>query len=143
MHSKWLVRLSCKNLGRWPRLYYLQGLPYLVEVTQVTAGRCPVVIKILDDGLLPFHLRSKLKNSLLMGFATSEMTNERVNIRLERLAIFNQDGSFFETSVVGHVQDRNYFGIRARKVERAGPTLWKAFATSFMGSLGDYYRDHG
>jgi conjugal transfer pilus assembly protein TraB len=100
-----------------------------------------MMFQILDEGIMPNHHKSHLKNCLVSASVVGDISSERGKLRLERLSCIHEDGTTLDTQVTGIISDSKN-GIRGRAVWRDGPILKNAFWGSFwqsMGNIGQQY----
>lgn len=100
-----------------------------------------MMFQILDDGTMPNHHKSYLKNCFVSASVVGDISSERGKLRMERLSCIHEDGTSIDTQVTGIISDSKN-GIRGRVVWREGPILKKAFWGSFwqsMGNIGQQY----
>ena len=97
----------------------------------------PVLMRVLDNGVLPNNRNSQLENCRLIGAGYGDISSERAYIRLERMSC-EQKGFFTDYPVYGYVTGPDgKDGIRGRVVIRDKDVVSRAFIGGFLGGLSD------
>jgi len=98
-----------------------------------------VLLRLLDDAHLPHALRSKIKRAMISGSAYGEISTERLIIRLERMTLFSEDGSFIETEVAGYVSGEDgKSGIRGVVIDRSAKLVASSAFSGFFSGVSQY-----
>jgi conjugal transfer pilus assembly protein TraB len=96
----------------------------------------PMLFRILENGTLPNHRHSSLKNCLVTAAVVGDISSETGKIRLERMSCTRPDGKVIDLAVEGTVfgpSGKN--GIRGTPVWREGSLLQRAFVAGALSGL--------
>jgi len=104
---------------------------------QKPTGPNMVLLRPLDDGKLPRHVKVPLKGSVIIGNAIGDIASERVYIRAERMTLVQRNGDFIETDVSAYVSGEDgREGMRGIVVDRSGSIISRAAFASFLQGVG-------
>lgn len=122
--------------GTYVKALLLNGLDISAGVSS-QANPQPVLLRVVDWGSMPNQAQSKLKDCRLIAAAHGELSNERVNMRLETLSCVQNDGHVIEIPVNGFVNGLDgKNGIRAKVVLRDAEVLKRGFMGGLLSGLG-------
>lgn len=97
----------------------------------------PVLIRVLNDGIMPNNRNSQLNHCHIVGAAYGDISSERAYIRLERMSC-EQNGFFTDYPVFGYVTGADgKDGIRGKVVIRDQAVVTRAFMGGFLSGLSD------
>lgn len=102
------------------------------------ASPTPVLFRILDQGTLPNHHRSHLKDCFATAAAIGDISSERGQMRLENLSCVSSVGQVMDMQVEGTVfgpEGKN--GVRGVPLWREGALLKRAFVAGALSGLSD------
>lgn len=122
--------------GTYVKAVLLNGLDISAGVSS-QANPQPVLLRLVDLGSMPNHAKSKLKDCRVIAAAHGELSNERVNMRLETLSCVQDDGRVIEIPVSGFVNGLDgKNGIRGKVVLRDAEVLKRGFMGGLLSGLG-------
>ena len=95
-----------------------------------------VLLRPIQDGLLPNHVFVPLKDSVIIGTAVGDITSERVYIKGERITFALRNGAFIESEIEAFVsgEDRKE-GIRGTIVDRSESALKRPGFSSLIKTI--------
>ncbi len=121
--------------GTYVKAVLLNGLDISAGVSS-QANPQPVLLRLVDLGSMPNHSKSKLKDCRVIAAAHGELSNERVNMRLETLSCVQDDGRVIEIPVSGFVNGLDgKNGIRGKVVLRDAEVLKRGFMGGLLSGL--------
>lgn len=98
----------------------------------------PLLFRILDEGTLPNHQRSHLRDCLVTAAGVGDISSERGYIRLERLSCTNENGEILDIAVQGSVfGPAGKAGVRGKPVWREGALLQRAALAGLFSGLSE------
>ncbi len=122
--------------GTYVKAVLLNGLDISAGVSS-QANPQPVLLRLVDLASLPNHAKSRLKDCRVIAAAHGELSNERVNMRLEKLSCVQSDGHVIETEVTGFVNGLDgKNGVRGKVVLRDAEVLKRGFMGGLLSGLG-------
>ncbi|QVL58212.1 MAG: TraB/VirB10 family protein [Simkaniaceae bacterium] len=100
-----------------------------------------IMLRPIQDGILPNHIFVPLKNSVIIGTAIGDISSERVYINGERITLAFKNGEFIETEIEAFVsgEDRKE-GIRGTIIDRSEFILNRPGFSSLMKTIS---QEHG
>ncbi|MBP9728642.1 MAG: hypothetical protein KBD23_00665 [Gammaproteobacteria bacterium] len=122
--------------GTYVKAVLLNGLDISAGVSSQSNPQ-PVLLRLVDLASLPNHAKSRLKDCRVIAAAHGELSNERVNMRLEKLTCVQNDGYVIETEVTGFVNGLDgKNGVRGKVVLRDAEVLKRGFMGGLLSGLG-------
>lgn len=121
--------------GTFVRAITLEGADASAGVTS-QGDPSPMLFRVLDQGTLPNHQKSHLKNCVATAAAIGDISSERGQIRLERLSCTKDDGQIVEIPVEATVagpDGKN--GVRGNALWREGALLERAFVAGTLSGV--------
>lgn len=98
----------------------------------------PMVFRIIDNGDMPNHTKSHLKNCRVTAAVVGDISSERGKIRLERLSCTFPNGETVEQEVEGTIEGPDgKNGVRGRPVWRDGAMTQRVFAAGFLSGVAN------
>lgn len=98
----------------------------------------PMVFRIIDNGNMPNHTSSHLKNCRVTAAVVGDISSERGKIRLERLSCTFPNGETVEQEVEGTIEGPDgKNGVRGRPVWRDGAMTQRVFAAGFLSGVAN------
>ncbi len=97
----------------------------------------PVLFRITALGTLPNHRKSHLKDCVVIGAVTGDISSERGEIRLERMSCVFSNNEIVEQVIEGTIygiDGKN--GVRGNPAWRDGPLLVRVGAAGTLSGLG-------
>jgi conjugal transfer pilus assembly protein TraB len=98
-----------------------------------TAG---VLIRLLDNGTIANGKHSSLKGCFIVASIYGDISSERGEVRLDRIACTRPNGSVLEKSVEGYVSFAGKQGVRGRVVSRNGKLLFSSTVAGALSGVG-------
>lgn len=98
----------------------------------------PMLFRIVENGTLPNHKKSHLKDCVVTAAVVGDISSERGLIRLESLSCTYQNNEIVDQTVEGTIfgsEGKN--GIRGRPVWREGALLQRAFAAGALSGISE------
>ena len=122
--------------GTYVKAVLLNGLDISAGISS-QANPQPVLLRLVDVASLPNHAKSRLKDCRVIAAAHGELSNERVNMRLETLSCVQEDGHVIESQVTGFVNGLDgKNGVRGKVVLRDAEVLKRGFMGGLLSGLG-------
>src|SRR3989304_3626567 len=82
----------------------------------------PVLLRLVDNAVLPNHFRSRIKECFVIGAGYGDMSSERAYIRTESLSCVTRDGTAIDVPIKGYVAGEDgKAGMRGRLRHRRRP----------------------
>lgn len=104
---------------------------------QAQSNPHPILLRILGDARLPGGARINMKDCIVTADAVGDLSSERIQIRLQRLACRIGEDKIADVSVKGHVDGEDgKAGMRGRLVTKTGQVLGNALLTGTLSALG-------
>ena len=125
--------------GTFVKATLLGGVDASTSIQSANDPR-PVLLRLMDHGTLPRHLRSNVKDCHVLASAYGDLSSERVYMRLEKLSCtIPQTHEISEMTVSGYVAGEDgKAGLRGIVVDRSGPALRNSFMGGFFGGMGRF-----
>jgi conjugal transfer pilus assembly protein TraB len=121
--------------GTYVKAVLLNGLDISAGISS-QANPQPVLLRLVDLGSLPNHAKNRLKDCRVIAAAHGELSNERVNMRLEKLSCVQEDGHVIESEVSGFVNGLDgKNGVRGKVVLRDAEVLKRGFMGGLLSGL--------
>lgn len=98
----------------------------------------PMLFRIIDDGTLPNHRRSHLKDCIVTAAVSGDISSERGHIRLETISCTKPNDEILDITVKGTVfgpEGKN--GIRGEPIWREGALLQRALASGMLSGFSN------
>lgn len=98
----------------------------------------PMLFRIVEEGTLPNHEKSHLKDCVVTAAVVGDISSERGLIRLESLSCTFPSKEIVDQSVEGTIfgsEGKN--GVRGRPVWREGALLQRAFAAGALSGISE------
>lgn len=98
----------------------------------------PMVFRIIENGTMPNHKKSHLKNCVVTGAVFGDISSERGLIRAEQLSCIFPNGQILDIKINGAVfgpEGKN--GIRGNPMWRENALLQRAFAAGSLSGLAE------
>lgn len=104
---------------------------------QSQSNPSPMLFRIVNDGVLPNHKKSHLKDCFVTAAVVGDISSERGLMRLERLSCTYPNGEIVEQTIDGTVFGRDAKnGVRGNPVWREGSLLGRAAVAGTLSGLG-------
>ena len=101
----------------------------------------PVLLRLVDNAMLPNHFRSKIKECFVVGAGYGDVSSERAYIRTESLSCVTRDGSAIDVPIKGYVAGEDgKAGMRGRLVSKQGQLLANALLAGVAGGIGQAFQ---
>jgi conjugal transfer pilus assembly protein TraB len=101
----------------------------------------PVVLRLKDLSFFPNEFRKDLSGCFIGGEAYGNLSDERVNVRLNNLSCLSENNiSVIDVPVSGFVQGEDgIIGLAGRVVSKQGQIMAAAFVASFLQGMGEAF----
>jgi len=101
----------------------------------------PVLLRLVDNAVLPNHFRSKIKECFVVGAGYGDMSSERAYIRTESLSCVTRDGTAIDVPIKGYVAGEDgKAGMRGRLVSKQGQLLANALLAGVASGIGHTFQ---
>lgn len=123
--------------GTYVKAVVLEGADASAGVTS-QANPTPILFRILEQGTLPNHGKSHLKDCVATSAAVGDISSERGEIRLERLSCTKDNGQIIEMPVEATVagpDGKN--GLRGVPLWRESALLQRAFMAGTLSGISN------
>jgi conjugal transfer pilus assembly protein TraB len=101
----------------------------------------PVLLRLVDNAVLPNHFRSRIKECFVVGAGYGDMSSERAYIRTESLSCVMRDGTAIDVPVKGYVAGEDgKAGMRGRLVSKQGQLLGNALLAGVASGIGHAFQ---
>lgn len=101
----------------------------------------PVLLRLVDNAVLPNHFRSKVKECFVVGAGYGDVSSERAYIRTESLSCVTRDGTAIDVPVKGYVAGEDgKAGMRGRLVSKQGQLLANALLAGVASGIGHAFQ---
>ncbi|HRO59516.1 MAG TPA: TraB/VirB10 family protein [Burkholderiaceae bacterium] len=98
----------------------------------------PVLIRLIDDSILPNRYRGKYRECLVVGAGYGDISAERGYVRTESLNCIREGGRPLTVQFQGAVWGEDgKLGLRGRLVSKQGQMLANALMTGILSGLGE------
>lgn len=105
-----------------------------------SADPLPVKLRVIADGRLPHHVRSRLKSGIVTASVYGDLSSERVYFRLEKFTQMRKDGYFIETQVAGYVSGEDgKYGLRGVVVDKSAQLVENALFSGFLSGASNFF----
>jgi conjugal transfer pilus assembly protein TraB len=100
----------------------------------------PVLLRLMDNAVLPNQFRSKVKECFVVGAGYGDVSSERAYIRTESLSCITRDGTAIDVPVKGYVAGEDgKAGMRGRLVSKQGQILANALLAGVASGIGQAF----
>jgi conjugal transfer pilus assembly protein TraB len=97
----------------------------------------PVLLRLVDNAVLPNHFRSKIKECFVVGAGYGDVSSERAYIRTESLSCVTREGTAIDVPIKGYVAGEDgKAGMRGRLVSKQGQLLANALLAGVASGIG-------
>ena len=101
----------------------------------------PVLLRLVDNAVLPNHFRSQIKECFVVGAGYGDVSSERAYIRTESLSCVNGEGSALDVPIKGYVAGEDgKAGMRGRLVSKQGQILANALLAGVASGIGHAFQ---
>ena len=101
----------------------------------------PVLLRLMDNAVLPNQFRSKVKECFVVGAGYGDVSSERAYIRTESLSCITRDGTAIDVPVKGYVAGEDgKAGMRGRLVSKQGQILANALLAGVASGIGHAFQ---
>ncbi len=101
----------------------------------------PVLLRLVDNAVLPNHFRSKIKECFVVGAGYGDVSSERAYIRTESLSCVTRDGTAIDVPIKGYVAGEDgKAGMRGRLVSKQGQLLANALLAGVASGIGQAFQ---
>lgn len=101
----------------------------------------PVLLRLVDNAVLPNHFRSRIKECFVVGAGYGDVSSERAYIRTESLSCVTRDGTALDVPVKGYVAGEDgKAGMRGRLVSKQGQILANALLAGVASGIGSAFQ---
>lgn len=122
-------------VGSFAKSVLLTGVDAPAAVSS-SENPVPVLLKIVDNAVLPRGLRGEIDTCHVTASAYGEISEERVRVRLDKISCTYLDGRVFVDNIDGYVTGEDgKSGIRGKVVWREGALLARSFVAGLLGGV--------
>ena len=101
----------------------------------------PVLLRLVDNAVLPNHFRSRVKECFVVGAGYGDVSSERAYIRTESLSCVTRDGTAIDVPIKGYVAGEDgKAGMRGRLVSKQGQLLANALLAGVASGIGHAFQ---
>jgi len=101
----------------------------------------PVLLRLVDNAVLPNHFRSRIKECFVVGAGYGDVSAERAYIRTESLSCVTRDGTAIDVPIKGYVAGEDgKAGMRGRLVSKQGQLLANALLAGVASGIGHAFQ---
>jgi conjugal transfer pilus assembly protein TraB len=101
----------------------------------------PVLLRLVDNAVLPNHFRSRIKECFVVGAGYGDVSSERAYIRTESLSCVTRDGAAIDVPIKGYVAGEDgKAGMRGRLVSKQGQLLANALLAGVASGIGHAFQ---
>ena len=101
----------------------------------------PVLLRLVDNAVLPNHFRSRIRECFVIGAGYGDMSSERAYIRTESLSCVTRDGTAIDVPIKGYVAGEDgKAGMRGRLVSKQGQLLANALLAGVASGIGHTFQ---
>lgn len=98
----------------------------------------PMIFRILENGTLPNHKRSHLKDCKVLAYVVGDISSERGEINIDKISCVFPNNEIIDPKVEGWIFGRDgKYGVRGRPVWREGKLLQRAFAAGALSGISE------
>lgn len=139
--DKDLTRENYIPAGAFFRAVLLSGLDAPTG-GQVQANPHPVLLRLLDNAVLPNQFRAQVKECFIVAAGYGDMSSERAYLRTESLSCVNKRGQVIDVAINGWaIGDDGKAGIRGQLVSKQGRALANAVLSGVLSGIGSAIRE--
>jgi conjugal transfer pilus assembly protein TraB len=101
----------------------------------------PVLLQLVDNAVLPNHVRGRVKDCFVVGAGYGDVSAERAYIRTESLSCVTRDGIALDVPIKGYVAGEDgKAGMRGRLVSKQGQLLANALLAGVASGIGHAFQ---
>ena len=101
----------------------------------------PVLLRLVDNAVLPNHFRSRIKECFVVGAGFGDVSSERAYIRTESLSCVTMEGTAIDVPIKGYVAGEDgKAGMRGRLVSKQGQLLASALLAGVASGIGHAFQ---
>ena len=101
----------------------------------------PVLLRLVDNAVLPNHFRSRIKECFVVGAGFGDVSSERAYIRTESLSCVTTEGTAIDVPIKGYVAGEDgKAGMRGRLVSKQGQLLANALLAGVASGIGQAFQ---
>ena len=101
----------------------------------------PVLLRLVDNAVLPNHFRSRIKECFVVGAGFGDVSSERAYIRTESLSCVTREGTAIDVPIKGYVAGEDgKAGMRGRLVSKQGQLLANALLAGVASGIGQAFQ---
>ncbi len=101
----------------------------------------PVLLRLVDNAVLPNHFRSRIKECFVVGAGYGDVSSERAYIRTESLSCVTRGGTAIDVPIKGYVAGEDgKAGMRGRLVSKQGQLLANALLAGVASGIGSAFQ---
>lgn len=103
----------------------------------------PIMLRLVDNGIFSKEYNTKqLKEAILIGSCSGDISSERARCRLETISLVNRDGSIIERSVKGWlIGEDGRPGVRGVIVDRSSDVARMAVVNGVLGGMAQFFQN--
>src|SRR5262249_19408934 len=103
----------------------------------------PVLLRLVDNAVLPNHFRSRIKECFVVGAGFGDVSSERAYIRTESLSCVTREGTAIDVPIKGYVAGEDgKAGMRGRLVSKQGQMLANPLLAPLAGGIGHAFQQN-
>ncbi|KQW93204.1 hypothetical protein ASC94_11050 [Massilia sp. Root418] len=111
---------------------------------QAQANPLPVLIRLLDNAVLPNHYRGEVKECFVIASGYGSISASRAYLRTVNLSCVRRDGRALEVKIDGNVHGEDgMLGLRGRLVTMQGQMLANALRAGIVSGIGQGFAQGG
>ncbi|WBS00162.1 conjugal transfer protein TraB [Pseudoduganella sp. SL102] len=111
---------------------------------QAQANPLPVLIRLLDNAVLPNHYRSEVRECFVIASGYGSISASRAYLRTVNLSCVRRDGRALEVKIDGNVLGEDgMLGLRGRLVTMQGQMLANALRAGIVSGIGQGFAQSG
>lgn len=111
---------------------------------QAQSNPLPVLIRLLDNAVLPNAYRSEVKECFIIASGFGDISSERAYLRTSNLSCVRKDNSVLEVKIEGNVYGEDgKLGLRGRLVTKQGQILANALRAGIVSGIGQGFSQGG
>jgi len=111
---------------------------------QSQANPLPVMIRLIDNAVLPNRYRAQVKECLVVAAVYGDISSERAYGRTVNLSCIRHDGTALEVPIKGNLYGEDgKLGLRGRLVSKQGQLLANALRAGIVGGIGQGFSQSG
>ncbi|WP_218460810.1 TraB/VirB10 family protein [Rickettsia sp. TH2014] len=111
--------------------------------TNAASSPEPIMLRLVDKGIFSKEYDTKqLKEAILIGSCSGDISSERARCRLETLSLMNRDGKIIERSVEGWlIGEDGRPGVRGVIVDRSSDVARMAVVNGVLGGMAQFFQN--